>query len=157
MESVIESVNIRGYEEKDWNRLMEVHDAARMEELRWAKCECAFVPLKEKVIRERLFQYEICVACIQEKVVGFCAYSQDELAWLYVDPAYAHQGIGRTLSDYVIEHTSKRPLHVEVLAENEPARRLYESCGFQLAKKACGIMPGKEEVEVIVECMERNR
>lgn len=147
-------IKIRNYEEKDWNRLIEVHDAARMEELRWAKCEEAFVSLREKVIWERLFQYEICVACIEENIVGFCAYAQEELAWLYIDPAYACQGVGRTLSEYVIQHTSRRPLHVEVLAGNEPARRLYESCGFQLEKQACGIMPGKEEVEVIVECME---
>lgn len=150
-----EKITIRSYEEKDWNQLIEVHDAARKEELRWAKCEQAFVSLKEDSIRERLFQHEICVACMEEKIVGFSAYTEDELAWLYVDPAYAKRGVGSILTQYVIEHASKRPLNVQVLEGNLPARKLYEAFGFQLVRTACGIMPGKEEVEVVVECMQR--
>lgn len=150
-----EKITIRSYDKKDWNRLVEVYDAARKEELRWAKCERAFVSLNENSIYERLFQHKVCVACIERKIVGFSAYTKDELAWLYVDPAYARRGVGRILTQYVVEHAPKRPLHVEVLAGNVPAHKLYESFGFQPVKTACGMMPGKEEVEVVVDCMQR--
>ena len=36
---------------------------------------------------EGLFEYKhLDVALLDNKVVGFCAYSEDELAWLYVLP-----------------------------------------------------------------------
>ena len=47
----------------------------------------AFLPLEEVVESEGLFEYKhLGVALVNDQVVGFCAYSEDELAWLYVMP-----------------------------------------------------------------------
>lgn len=46
-------------------------------------------------ISEGQFDYTVCVGLLNDKVSGFVAYSEDELAWLYVDPVCSRQGIGR--------------------------------------------------------------
>lgn len=42
---------------------------------------------------------------------------------------------------------------IEVLAGNEPARKLYESCGFSVREIVSGVMPGNEAFPVRVYCM----
>ncbi|MBU3812866.1 MAG: GNAT family N-acetyltransferase [Candidatus Niameybacter stercoravium] len=148
-------VFIREYQSQDWLRLVEIHDTARMIELDLAGLSDAFVPLIEAASNEGLFDYSIQVALINDKVVGFVAYSDDELAWLYVDPVYMGQGIGKYLVKHVIENTRKRPLGAEVLVGNEPAIHLYQSMGFEIVDTCSGVMPGNEAFQVTVCCMHK--
>ena len=128
--------------------MMEIHDAARMDELRFAGLTEAFVPLSLAAFREGLFDYTIYVAMADEIVAGFVAYSCSELAWLYVDPALARRGIGRLLVKHVIECSTIRPLCVEVLVGNYPAINLYKSMGFTITEIRSGEMPGTESFDV---------
>lgn len=137
-------ISIRPYEPRDWPRLMEIHDAARKLELRLAGLDDAFIPLERAAENEGLFEYTVCVACVEDTVAGFAAYVEGELAWLYVDPVHMRRGIGRVLILYALRHTRTRPVLVEVLTGNEPARKLYEACGFRLVETASGQMPGNE-------------
>lgn len=141
---------IRPYRPEDWPRLMAIHDAARRMELKHAGLDAAFVPLVEAAKREGLFDYAVCVALAQGRVVGFVAYAEDELAWLYVDPACMRQGIGTRLIRYVVESTSHRPLCIEVLAGNTPALQAYKAMGFDLVDTQAGVMPGNESFRVTV-------
>jgi ribosomal protein S18 acetylase RimI-like enzyme len=147
---------IRPYKEQDWNRIEEIHDEARKIELNLAGLDDAFIPLVEAAESEGLFDYDVCVALANDHVVGFAAYSEDELAWLYVDPSCMRQGIGKSLIKYAIQHIAHRPIELEVLVGNEPAVRLYESLGFKLIKTISGVMPGNEFFAVNVHCMELN-
>lgn len=144
----MDELSIRPYEPRDWPRLIAIHDAARKTELALAGLDGAFVPLELAAEREGLFDYTVRVACIKETVVGFVAYSDDELAWLYVDPTRTRRGIGKALILYALEHTAARPRLTEVLTGNEPARRLYEACGFRFVETASGQMPGNESFQV---------
>ena len=139
---------IREYHPADWPRMMEIHDKARVDELRLAGLAEAFVPLSQAAFNEGLFDYTIYVALADEIVAGFVAYSRDELAWLYVDPALARRGIGRLLVKHVIESAAIRPLCVEVLAGNDPAINLYRSMGFVTTEIRSGRMPGNESFRV---------
>ncbi len=139
---------IREYRPADWPRMMEIHDEARMAELRLAGLTEAFVPLSQAAFSEGLFDYTILVALADEMVAGFVAYSCDELAWLYVDPALARRGIGTLLVKHVIKSTMIRPLNVEVLAGNDPAINLYKSMGFVTTEIRSGKMPGNESFHV---------
>lgn len=145
---------IRDYQEKDWPRLMEIHDAARMQELSLAGLEDAFLPLEQAAEREGLFDYTLKVAEQAGEIVGFTAYTSEELAWLYVDPARMRQGIGRKLTAFVLEQTSVRPFSVEVLEGNLLAIRLYEKAGFREVRRCTGQMPGNESFQVTVLQME---
>ncbi len=151
----MENIKIREYQQQDWQRLIEIHDKARTNELQLAGLNDAFLPLAEAAFREGLFEYTICVATISKEVLGFAAYTEEELAWLYVDPAYNHRGIGKSLIEYVIKNITKRPIHVEVLAGNEPAINLYKSMGFETVEVCSGSMPGNESFHVTVHCMQK--
>lgn len=148
------AIQIRPYLETDFPAIERIHDSARKQELACAGLDAAFVPLRIAAQREGLFDYTLRVAEQNGEVVGFTAYTEDELAWLYVDPAHMRSGVGRALALYVIEHTSERPLCVEVLAGNEPALHLYTSIGFTRTRTLSGKMPGNECFAVTVHCLE---
>lgn len=151
----IEGLLIRSYRESDWPRFMAIHDAARADELRLAGLEDAFLPLSVAAEREGLFEYALRVADLDGTAVGFAAFTPDELAWLYVDPAFSCQGIGRTLVEDALERM-ERPVSIEVLAGNEPALRLYQRCGFQKEKIVSGKMPGNEGFAVTCHVLRLN-
>lgn len=64
------------------------------------------------------------------RVVGFVGVDGDRLAWLYVDPEYYGQGIGRALLQAGLAEMDSRAWTI-VLAGNTPACRLYQSEGFR--------------------------
>lgn len=146
---------IRKYKETDWAYLMQIHDSARMQELEYAGLPDAFVPLEIAAVREGLFDYELYVAEEQGIPVGFTAFAEEELAWLYVSPAHLRQGIGRALVQFVLDHVKTRPMYLEVLCNNTPALALYESMGFETTETVTGQMPGNEAFAVSVHCMKR--
>ncbi len=143
-------IAIRPYRPEDWRQIEQIHDAARKIELSLAGLPDAFLPLAVAAEREGLFDYNVRVAVSRGVLCGFVAYTEDELAWLYVDPTHMRQGIGRSLVRYVIAHTEKRPLCIEVLKGNEPALRLYRSMGFETVETIRGHMPGNEAFPVCV-------
>lgn len=53
---------------------------------------------------------------------------------LVVDPDYFRRGIARKLIKYVLQHYPIKQFTVETGKENGPARKLYESFGFELLK-----------------------
>lgn len=148
-------VIVREYEAADWAGIEQVHDSARMVELRLAGLEEAFLPLSVAAEREGLLAYPgIFVAVDGGAVVGFAACTDEELAWLYVSPGHMRQGIGRSLAEYVL-HQFPGIHSIEVLKGNRPARALYEHLGFVAVQTAKGRMPGNESFTVEVDCMER--
>lgn len=51
-----------------------------------------------------------------------------------VHPAYQGRGVGRAMMDFVLHQgqaSGAKAIRLDVSAENAPAIRLYESCGFQ--------------------------
>ena len=138
------------YSPKYWEMIQTVHDAARMQELSLAGLEAAFLPLSVAAEREDLFAYTIYVALEGNEAVGFVAYTEEELAWLYVHPRFQRRGIGRELARFALERMESGDKSVEVLVGNEPARKLYRSLGFVKEEMLHGHMPGNEDYEVSV-------
>ena len=60
-----------------------------------------------------------------------------EYGWvhdLWIDEAYRHEGVGRQLVMQAIERFAGlgvKQVRLDVLANNEPARKLFEACGFR--------------------------
>lgn len=151
----MQTIVIRKYQPQDWDRLQEIHDSARKNELRLAGLEAAFIPLAQAAEAEGLFDYRVDVAVIRGQVVGFVAYSNNELAWLYIDPLQTRRGIGSMLASHAMNHICSKPIHVELLVGNAPALALYESLGFKIMQKISGTMPGNEAFTVTVYSMEK--
>ena len=90
------------------------------------------------------------VAKNDETITGFVAFTDEELAWLYVRPDRQRRGIGRALAEYALSRMEKGEKSVEVLCGNEPARNLYRSLGFTKETIVHGVMPGNEAFPVTV-------
>lgn len=149
------SIIIRDYHSSDWNAIQRIHDASRRIELKLAGLEDAFLPLSIAAEQEKLFDYPgLFVAEDEGNVVGFAACSEEEVAWLYIDPAHMRKGIGKKLTAYALQLFPE--IHsVEALVGNEPARALYESMGFEAIGIESGKMPGNEVFSVKVYLLER--
>ena len=146
---------IRPYRPEDFPGLERVHDRARRVELRYAGLEDAFLPLRIAAEREDLFAYPgLFVAELGGEIAGFAACTQEELAWLYVDPAHFRKGVGRALAEHALQRFPGIR-RVEVLSGNAPAKALYARLGFVTAATERGGMPGNEAFSVQVDCMER--
>lgn len=146
---------IRPYRPEDFPGIERVHDRARRVELRYAGLEDAFLPLRIAAEREDLFAYPgLFVAELGGEIAGFAACTQEELAWLYVDPAHFRKGVGRALAEHALQRFPGIR-RVEVLSGNAPAQALYARLGFVTAATERGRMPGNEAFSVQVDCMER--
>lgn len=148
-------IHIRTYETADWPAIEAIHDSARRIELTYANQPEAFLPLKIAAEREGLFEYPGLFVAEQEgRVVGFAACTQEELAWLYVDPAHMRRGVGKMLLAHAL-HAFPEIDSIEVLKGNTPAAALYQSFGFQIAGTEKGRMPGNEAYPVEVWVLRR--
>lgn len=148
-------ITVRPYIPSDYGRICEIHDAARKIELSLSSLDSAFVPFSEAADREGFFDYpHIDAAIIDNNIVGFSAYTDEELAWLYVAPDMMRKGIGKSLVKRALE-VEPNIAYVEALYGNEPAKNMYESFGFRVREIAEGRMPGNEKFRVRVYCMYR--
>lgn len=96
------------------------------------------------------------VAELDGQAAGFAAFTNDELAWLYVDPALARRGVGRALVEHALTEMG-RPVSIEVLSGNAPALALYEAAVFIGGKTSPAGMPGNEAFPVTVHVLELDR
>lgn len=149
-------MKIEKYKDCYWEDLCRIHNAARKIELQYASLEAAYLPLDIAAEREGLFEYDhLDVAVEDGRPVGFCAYTDEEIAWLYVLPERVRQGIGRQLVENALA-VEPGLCWVETLYGNEPANRLYESFGFTVREIVAGKMPGNEQFAVRVYRMYRD-
>ena len=139
-------MRIRPYRSRDWLRLCEIHDQARVDELRYANLSEAFLSLEQTAEGEGLFDGKVAVAEISGQVEGFVAFTDTELTWLYVDPASYRQGIGRALLRLAIK-SADGVLSTEVLVGNDAALRLYLAEGFVVERRADGKLAGNERFD----------
>ena len=141
-------VKIRLYQATDWSRLCEIHDAARLDELRLTLGTDPFLTLAQTAKNERLFDYTLVVAESDRQVQGFAAYSADELAWLYVHPLFYRQGVGRALVRHALKAAGSG-IEIELLEGNEPALRLYLSEGFSVVERIEGRLAGNDSYPAV--------
>jgi len=140
---------IRRYTDNDWTRVCEIHDAARRDELAAAALGEAYLTLAETAANEGFHEYEILVAERDGTVIGFAAFTADELAWLYVDPPFYRTGTGAALIQAVL-HEVPASLSAEVLDGNVAALTTYKRAGFVEVGRSHGRMPGNESFAVTV-------
>ena len=148
-------MQLRAYRDSDWLRLCEIHDLARVIELRAAGLLDAFLAFERTAHAEGLFDGKVTVAVVDDVVQGFVAVDGDELTWLYVHPASSRRGIGRILVRHAIESHPGR-LTAEVLVGNDGALALYLSEGFKVLRRVDGQLVGNERFAASGYALERS-
>lgn len=74
-------------------------------------------------------------------IIGYISDKIGEIDSVAVDPTFRHLGIGRKLTDFILEEFRERGIKtcsLEVSTTNEPAIHFYESTGFQIVKTLKG-------------------
>ena len=102
-------------------------------------------PPDQPFFGERNQLADVLVAEADGQVIGYAIVRQYmpipshrdvlEINGLAVDPAHQGHGVGRRLVEACAEQARRRgarKLTLRVLGDNDGARRLYESCGFQV-------------------------
>ncbi|MGD1952021.1 MAG: GNAT family N-acetyltransferase [Leptolyngbyaceae cyanobacterium] len=136
-------IRLRNYILEDWDAIATIHDRARLDELRVSVGVDAFLSLAATADNEGLFDGEVWVACKDNAIVGFVAFDDDEVTWLYVSPDYYRQGIGRLLLQQAIRRCGKT-VGTSVLSGNDAALTLYLSEGFKIIETKTGKLSGNE-------------
>lgn len=147
---------IRPYAAADWDAICRVHDAARPYELRPTVGMDAFLTLAQAAEGEGLFDAALDVLADGDRIIGFAAYGDDELTWLYVDPGRFGEGHGRRLLRHVVARTGP-VLRAEVLEGNEVALALYLSEGFIVVRRSEGKLAGNEGFAAVGLLLERRK
>jgi ribosomal protein S18 acetylase RimI-like enzyme len=137
-------IELRYYKTDDWDAIATIHDQARLDELRVSVGIDAFLSLADTAESEGLFEGEVWVACDGETVVGFVAFADSEVTWLYVAPGYYRQGIGRMLLRHAIAQCGET-VKTSVLSGNNTALQLYLSEGFKIVETKTGKLNGNEQ------------
>lgn len=137
-------IDIRKYKETDWQRLCDIHDAARKDELRNSVDMKAFKTLEQTAENEGLFEAEVLVADYQGELSGFIAFNKNEITWLYVEPKHYQKGIGSALLNAALNNCGEW-VQVEVLHKNESAILFYKKHGFEIIEKKDGVLEGNEQ------------
>lgn len=123
-------ITYRGYQDSDWSAICQIHNRARPDELKGSCDPRAFIPIEQDPEVEDLKRSLKFVACNGDQVVGFSAVDEKYVSFLYIDPDYYGQGIGRKLLQMGIEAAGKGAWTI-VLHKNYPAIALYKSEGFK--------------------------
>lgn len=149
-------MNVRMFDKSDFKRMAEIHDAARITELAAANLSDAFLTLEQTYENEGLFDGTVLVAELDGNVVGFVAYCNDEITWLYVDQNYSRRKIGETLLLRAIAECGN-PVKIEVLKGNDRALNLYRKVGFEIMETKTGKLVGNEGFEATGHRMELSK
>ncbi|WP_222195552.1 GNAT family N-acetyltransferase [Modestobacter italicus] len=150
-------IEIRDYRPADWDAIAAAHDAARLQELGYSVGVEAFLTLEQTAEDEGLFDDRLWVAELDGAVVGFLAYADGELTWMYVHPAHQGRGVGAALIERLFAHVEAEGVdRVELtVLDGNPARRLYERSGFTLVETKTGGLVGNESFQATGHVMER--
>lgn len=127
-------ITYRNYRDNDWKAICLVHDRARPDELNGSCDPRAFIPIEQDPEAEDLKRSQKFVACDGDQVVGFVAVDDKYVSFLYVDPEYYGQGIGRKLLQKGVENAGSGAWTI-VLQDNHPAIGLYASEGFNVVHR----------------------
>jgi GNAT superfamily N-acetyltransferase len=111
---------------------------------------------------------DVLVAESGGRVVGYLSLHQPvplpshrhvlEVNGLAVDPGHQGHGVGRRLVEQAKREARRRgarKLSLRVLAPNEPARRLYETCGFVVEGVLRGefVLEGRPVDDLLMACV----
>ena len=134
-------LSIREYvHQLDWDNICKIHDKARILELEKSAPKEAFVSLQNCYKEEKLFDSIILVAEKDNELVGFIAFTNEEITWLYIDPKFFRKGYGKKLLSFALSKIL-RPVKVTVLINNIRAINLYKGLGFTIDRKQQGKIP----------------
>ena len=121
---------IRPFENIDKKAVIEIYDAAKLDELVNEEIEFQLVPLENDLKRNELIFSSNIAIFDSGHPAAFVAYSDGCINGLYVHPKSRGQGIGRLLLDSAVCALGGKA-YLQVTCSNNVAVNLYSQFGFK--------------------------
>jgi ribosomal protein S18 acetylase RimI-like enzyme len=122
---------IRPYEDRDEMAVLNIYASSKMDELIHEAEKFEFMPLPHDQDRyEKLFESKIFVYD-DNGVIGYCAYFENEIRALYVQPSFRGRGIDEDMLDFMLRAIAGTPV-LFVAKSNVHAKKLYSKYGFAI-------------------------
>ncbi len=111
--------------------VLNIYTSSKMDELINEAEKIEFMPLPQDQDRyEKLFESKIFVYD-DNGVIGYCAFFDNEIRALYVQPSYRSRGIGENMLDFILRAIAGTAV-LFVAKSNVQAKKLYSRRGFEI-------------------------
>jgi ribosomal protein S18 acetylase RimI-like enzyme len=122
-------MNIRKYNTGDYQTILDIYAACKLDELRYEDTQFALLPLDKDLKRHgELFESDIFLF-EDDGIVGYCAHFGAEIRALFIHPNNRGMGIGKCLLEFLLAKIPG-PVELYVAKSNTPAKNLYRQFGF---------------------------
>jgi len=139
--SLVQS-RLRPYRSEDWAATCEIYNLSKPEELLAVVDPASILPLEVDTDMQALFRgSEILVAEDSDRVVGFAGHRGSFITWLFVHPDFRRTGVATGLVRAMLARLP-RPVTLNVMVGNVPARALYARIGFHVEREFQGHFQG---------------
>jgi GNAT superfamily N-acetyltransferase len=136
-------VEIRRAIATDWSAVGLIHERSAVHEIHFA--DEAHRP--RMAVLGRAFGGELWVAASGAQILGFAACVGADISWLYVDPPFFRQGVGRALLRHAIDNCGAIA-SATVLSDNVACLSLMASEDFVISAREMVTIPGHGETRV---------
>lgn len=127
-------MNIRKFKEADFQAILDVYAASKLDELRNEKTAFELLPLEKDTKRlKRLLESDIYV-CEEDYIIGYAAHCGSEISAIFVHPKGRRKGIGKCLLEFILA-IIKGPAELYVAKSNTPAKELYKKYDFKIVEE----------------------
>ena len=135
----------RQYRDADWDRVQEIYDLSKPDEMGGDVDAAALRPLASDPEMLELFRASKIVVATDDddEVIGFGGFKGSYVSWLFVHPAYRRRGVARALLASMLARL-EGPIRLNVLRSNVAAIKLYEEFGFTVSKDFVGRFNGQD-------------
>ena len=135
-------MHLRAYCNDDWTAVCEIYNLSKPEELLGVVDAASILPLEADSEMQALFRgSQILVAEVSHRFAGFGGSRGSFITWLFVHPAFRRKGIATALVREMLARLHK-PVTLNVMMSNTPARVLYERLGFSVEREFQGNFQG---------------
>lgn len=130
----VDLMNIRKFKEADFQDILDVYAASKLDELRYEKVDFELLPLDRDMKRLSLLQESDIYVCEDQSVIGYAAHCGSEIRALFVHPRGRRKGIGKGLLEFLLSIITG-PAELYVAKSNSPAIELYKKYGFKTVEE----------------------
>jgi ribosomal protein S18 acetylase RimI-like enzyme len=137
------TMHLRAYRSDDWKAVCAIYNLSKPEELLGVVDRGSIIPLEADSDMQMLFRgSQILVAEDLDRIAGFGGNRGSFITWLFVHPEFRRRGVATALIREMLVRL-QRPITLNVMAGNIPARALYERIGFSVEREFQGDFQGR--------------
>ncbi len=135
-------MRVRPYTDQDWERVVEIYNLSKPDELHGSVDPRAFLPLERDTQSLHLFRRSRIVVAEEDGILlGFGGHRGNYISWMFVHPHHRRKGAARLILEHILA-SLKGTVKLNVFANNLAARTLYERYGFDVEREFVGNLNG---------------